>query len=376
MYEEYTENRVGTLLLLCAIATLAAAVVIVPAMLNGGKMPFSLQIGAQPTNATSQNTVTSKASAVAPVLSVMVWNLQGTSTQPGFQQMVQFDPSRYWGYEGTDLGNVRFYYGGSELYSWCESGCNSSSNNAVFWVKLPISIGANSSIQISIVFKNTTVNYDGIYAGEAPQLSPVYGEYDNGAKVFDFYSNLDSDSYNEWNWTSGSGYQGLYDSLGTFQNGSVLQPGEQIFSTMNFSPSEPYIMDAYGELTPNPAGAGFEGYFAGFVTNSNNAGYNAQGEVGYLAGRGVQFGLATVNGSVGFPVQPSARYNIWTVGVNQSLVYAEYDYQDKISLPNHNEASGDIGAWAGIGAFEPMKTLWIRVRMYPPDGVMPTATVV
>ena len=44
---------------------------------------------------------------------------------------------------------------------------------------------------INMVFAPKTTNlFNGVTVGEAPQLSPYYGEYDNGVNVFNFYDNF------------------------------------------------------------------------------------------------------------------------------------------------------------------------------------------
>jgi hypothetical protein len=59
-------------------------------------------------------------------------------------------------------------------------------------MKIPNGINADSSKEYKLEFLNKTVNYNGTAAGEAPQLSPVYAEYDNGANVFNSYVNGDT----------------------------------------------------------------------------------------------------------------------------------------------------------------------------------------
>ena len=134
--------------------------------------------------------------------------------QPFQQQLVIYYPSFLGNCAGADMGNLRFYQiangapppsndpsndiytSNSELYAWCESGCDNSSDSSTFWIKLPNGIPAESSITIDVRFLSANTQYDGVYAGEAPDLSPVYGEYDNGGQVFDSYFNGDSASGN------------------------------------------------------------------------------------------------------------------------------------------------------------------------------------
>ena len=99
------------------------------------------------------------------------------ATAAPFDQEVIINPSAYSSYETPNLGDIRFYLTNSpailqnELNSWCESGCTSSSTNAIFWVKIPSGIPACSSVTLNMTFNIGSGNYDGIHAGEAPQLS-------------------------------------------------------------------------------------------------------------------------------------------------------------------------------------------------------------
>ncbi len=112
-----------------------------------------------------------------------ITNLQSIPTSSPFQTAIEFNPSTYSSYEASDLGNIRFFSGSTELYSWCETGCTSASSSSIFWVKLPQGVAASSTLSVNMSFGANTLNYDGNYAGEAPQQSPVYGEYNNVNKI-------------------------------------------------------------------------------------------------------------------------------------------------------------------------------------------------
>jgi hypothetical protein len=127
--------------------------------------------------------------------------LSPSVTPNNFQQMISFNPQLFSSFESQNLGNIRFFNRTKELYSWCESGCSVFANNSVFWVNLSGSLPANKPVNITLVFEKPTT-YDGVYAGEAPQLSPIYGEYDNGAKVFNFYDNFIGTTLKSSLWTS------------------------------------------------------------------------------------------------------------------------------------------------------------------------------
>ncbi|MGC8533886.1 MAG: DUF2341 domain-containing protein, partial [Candidatus Parvarchaeum sp.] len=135
----------------------------------------------------------------AAVSTLTITNSQTTATPFPFQQMVNItssDPG--WAYISQDFGqNVEFFYAnGTIIPSWLES---YTSTHAIWWVKIG-SIPASSSIKIYMGFASTSTNvFNTVNVGEAPQLSPTYGEYDDGANVFNFYDNFAGTTINsEW----------------------------------------------------------------------------------------------------------------------------------------------------------------------------------
>ncbi len=174
---------------------------------------------------------------------ITITNTQNSAVPSHFQQMIQFSPSTYAIEEAPDLGNIRFYYGSEELYSWCEANCSSSSTgNAIFWVKTPHAIPPGKNITIDMYFLPSVVEYDGDFAGEAPQLSNTYGQYDNGAKVFEFYEGFEGVTLPpELNQYAPSGAAISVNKGLTINTGTASWAG--VITTSNFTP--PVIFDAY-----------------------------------------------------------------------------------------------------------------------------------
>ena len=107
--------------------------------------------------------------------------------------MIQLNESNYRGYiiYNGSFANFEFVYGnGTVIPAWIES---NNSGKLTIWLKIS-SISASSSLSIYLdIFplNNNLLNASGKNGiGEAPQLSPTYAEYDNGANVFDFYDNF------------------------------------------------------------------------------------------------------------------------------------------------------------------------------------------
>lgn len=124
--------------------------------------------------------VNSYPSNIQYFLPIYIHNTQKVATDAPFQQMVKINTNDYYSYEANDLSNVEFFNNnGTVLSSWLENG-NSNTGESTYWVSLPDGIPANSTAVIFLGFANKSVNlFNNITVGEAPQLSPIYGQYDN-----------------------------------------------------------------------------------------------------------------------------------------------------------------------------------------------------
>jgi hypothetical protein len=129
--------------------------------------------------------------STAPDLyTVTITNSQSSATPAPFQQMI-YIPNSFASSLGinSNAQNVMFLNSsGSPLYSWFEG---NNGTGYIWWVKLPNGIPASSSIQIQMNVTPGANDYATYfpYVGEAPQLSPTYGQYDNGQYVFLDYAN-------------------------------------------------------------------------------------------------------------------------------------------------------------------------------------------
>ncbi|VVB76634.1 Uncharacterised protein [uncultured archaeon] len=210
-----------------------------------------------PTSTTSIVQNTTVQTSIAPTtvfqasnVTFIINNSQGPATIAPFQQMISFDPHSipFPSLTTADLGNIRFYEGPSELYSWCESGCGVNSTAAVFWVRLPSGIPANSLTSVNLTRFSILANYDS-YAGEAPQLSSSYGQHDNGANVFAFYDNFAERKLDTRTWsltTNSIGAPALGGGLTIATNGLNATLG--IATVESFDPLT-YVYEAKGALT-------------------------------------------------------------------------------------------------------------------------------
>lgn len=140
---------------------------------------------------------------------ITLTNTQTSATQNPFQQQITFSAATYNSYEASNLGNIRFFIGSTELYSWCQTGCTNS-GSPTFWVKIPKSLPASvGNTIIDMGFLTVNAQYDGVYAGEAPSQSSTYAQYDNGAQVFQFYDGFPGTSLSA-QWGKSTGYAAAF----------------------------------------------------------------------------------------------------------------------------------------------------------------------
>jgi hypothetical protein len=231
----------------------------------------------------------------------------------------------------------------------------------VFWVTLPSGINANANVVVNMTFLPTGTEYDGVYAGECPTCNSIYAKYDNGANVFSsLYQNF-----------AGSSVPAGWQSSGaTISNGA----------TLGSSPT--YILTS-ATYAPNPnAVVDFDADFVGTTTRTNLiVGYTNPGDtacygwsVASTIGSSVyDFGSGSCSGGtpVGTLAASKSAYHVFSViNPNPSSLIMSYDY---------GQQDSSIGAWASaqnIGAYayetQPLYLQWVRMRAYPPSGVMPT----
>lgn len=311
---------------------------------------------------------------------ITLTNGQSSATAATFQQMVTWDPASYTAYEATNLGNVRFCTTSScatELYSWlesCSSTCStagSTSTSATAWVQLTSSIPANSATTIYIVFESTSTNFDGVYWGEAPQLSATYAQYDNGANVFTDY----------WNFAGTTCPTGWTCSGTTINNGiSASGTASYAYTTATFGLTA-NVLDFYGTLpaatSVNNAGFGYDHDTANGPTvewtindNAGAAGCASTNACFQTATTGAAYHYTTTTTPTGTLV-----YSIYWGSTASATAYYSYANAETSTtdIPTAALSLGIYhaqGAQATIGPFD-----WLRLRVYPPNGAMPTVAL-
>ena len=302
---------------------------------------------------------------------ITIKNSQASSTPSPFQQEVAVDSADYQQYEASNLQNIEFFYpNGTIIRSWLESGNSNTATNTVYWLRLN-GIQADSSVTVYMGFAQKSSNlFNTTNDGEAPQLSPTYAQYDDGANVFPIlYQNFAGTALQS-GWT-GSGY--------TINDGLSLPYSSYAITTTNYGLNSEQILDFYGNFPIANSGdnAGFGYTLSGSAVTSSssiqtwfeiNTNLWSNGYDGGLADQGSSFSntaaLATGYNaySVYWPSSSSASFYV-NYGSPSTLTTDIYSSQLPIGGANTQ------GAQVTIGPF-----YWIRVRAYPPNGVMPSVS--
>jgi len=292
------------------------------------------------------------------VTPITLTNSQSQASPSNFQQLIQItiqypNGVRFW--SPTD----------GYLPAWLES--ISSSNSANIWVKIPSSIPANGTYQLYMI-QDSTLPMDGVYWGEAPQLSSTYAQYDNGASVFNNYWNfagttapsgwtqsLVGVSYNNGTTISGSN-GGYWYYTGTTYSGTILV--EEMMKVITQASTSGYGEGAVGLTTTSPS-----------WSSTFSVTFPAQGTnpvIGYFfLGSGaltsIEFEPVGSFGIIGFYASSSgmAVYsNYQTIQTSTDAVPSSYYL---------------VGSNAETGA--QVFVQWLRTRAYPPNGVMPSVSL-
>jgi len=316
-------------------------------------------------------------SGIVKQFEVNITNNQSIATSNPIQVPVRINKtyySSYLVYNGS-IANFEFYYNnGTVIPSWIES---NNSTTILVWLKL-YSIPADSTVSIFLGFASTSTNLlnstgeNGI--GEAPELSKFYGKYDDGLKVFDFYDNFAGTGLNTSKWS----VNGItYTVNNGFKANLSSASNDGIWSNVYYS--YPIILDYYG----NPYQSSTFWVETGFNSNtsSNNTGTFIQSYDGDIFGQQqIYVGNGASDSKNSNNLATSNLGNqTWTIIWKNSITsYYQLDYG------NIQSVSGDapsrylhIGLIkSDSGKFSDVYYVnWIRVRAYPPNGIMPIVNI-
>lgn len=299
---------------------------------------------------------------------ITITNSQSSATGANFQQMLTVDSATYGNYINSAWSNIEFSTGaadtGTILQAWVESGATNSASSTIVWVLLTNSIAADSNTVIYMNFMSSNVMSSSGPTGEAPQLSPSYAEYDNGARVFPaLYQNFAGTSTPS-GWASG-GNPVIDNGLSiVYQSGTL----SYVWTSNAYNPNPSMVFDIYGYL--NGGGAG---YNYGFGIAQPPSYFN----LGWWMNTNLVDTAWPADGS--YSITPSTIKSIYSMvyPANGELI-ASYNYGtwDTVTGGSASGAANWLAGFmysSGISG-EELYTQWARFRTYPPNGVMPSAS--
>lgn len=287
---------------------------------------------------------------------ITITNSQSDPTPSPFQQLLNLNLSSILS-SSSQLLNLEFCLDAqcnTPLYAWIES-YNSNLSSVYIWINLPTSIPANSSITIYMFVRNS-IQYP--YTGMAPQLTSTYGQYDNGENVFTFYDNFAGTSLKS-SWTP-------FGTVGTItvNNGLTLSGGSAWWGIKNtYIVSSPLILEYFGKQTQTGGYGPAIGTYTGVFFEQRTADSSPRWGIEPTSSGNTSSG--TYGGS--------SSYNTWYlvsgiyVSGSPELItnYITTQVTATYSLGSSNLVLASFTSSTSV--FQ-----WVRVRVYPPNGTMPS----
>jgi len=232
---------------------------------------------------------------------------------------------------------------------------NANPNSLIYWLNIAgtISAGATQTVYMIFADRNTTV-WDGVNIGIAPQWTSTYGQYDNGVSVFIYYQNFAGTSIpSGWSKTSNANV--------------IINNGLKITSTGDWAFFEYSIA-----FNPQTTVADFYAY-ATNNTIMQFGWYKPQ----YYIDTDSYYGLLNYNGTVGSKVAISgasySSYQIFSIGeIDSTGSWATLNYGNMVTnTGGYTAVTSNQLAFQVLSTSDYIICQWLRVRAYPPNGVMP-----
>lgn len=320
---------------------------------------------------------------------------------PGpFEQLVHVDSSKLFPNEAPNLQNIEFFdVHGNVIPSWMESGNSYASKDTVYWLKLANGIAPSSTVAVYMGFAPTKVNLlNNLTTGEAPQLSQVYGQYDNGKNIFRYYQRFGGLESLPSGWSA-------IDSTGNVSSSSACQPAfspdhasissNSTLSCGIYADSDvlrtsdyPLVVDMFGSMYSIGQGNYSQmGYYTDApAISSELAGRGATASYalkvpGYIPGSGSPTGIRLVNNGPEYQTDyvdsnSNKVYSIYVSNFHSATLMTGYISQytsDKLGQGSFAELAITTHG-SGSQQF-PARIYWLDSRAYPPQGAMPMVSL-
>ena len=331
-------------------------------------------------------------SYVTEVVPITITNYENVSTGSRFQQPVAVDSDYFSSYESSNLNNIVFMYSnGTVINSWLESNDSQYSTDSLYWLKLA-NIPAGASQTIYMAFASTSTNmFNTATTGEAPQLSSTYGQYDDGANVFSFYDNFAGTSLSG-KWTVSS--QGSYDSYSV--NDGLTFTAKQTPNSNYWNYSAVYSTSQLpqGSVVESYVGAMPEAISGVRSATPGISELNSGLPSSDVFKNGMAEFSAGINGVISFSAEQgvSGHSTSWQLyeysGIYDDVTSIYYSgtgantfykgYSSVGSLYDYSP-TGSVYVQLGLASQNTQQSYsttvdWVRARLYPPNGVLPSVS--
>jgi hypothetical protein len=313
-------------------------------------------------------------------VSVTISNSQISAATAGTQVRIKFNPSSYGAYLKSNLGNIRFYKAkdwldANRMYAWNENGTTTAQTNVVFWLKLTDPVPANNSLTVYMAFYSTNTDYDGVFWGQAPQLSATYGQYDNGFNVFNFYDNFAGTTLNSTKYRTSLFANDHCNIMPSVNNGLAINADNGcnagVISISSFLLSS-YTVDCYSYWPQVGLG---QSNGVGWNKGAHVDDYGIAIEMGNREATGSLYALAGGAGAQDFSGPSSSSPNLFSITLDSTTTYGYWNYNQVASTPNggYSVDSFNVAAAHALGGLT--FTQWVRVRVTPPNLVNPCSSL-
>ncbi len=334
-------------------------------------------------------------------------NSQSSGISDPFQLNVTVDSAAYKSYEDQNLDNVEFFYANGTLVpSWLEGNALNdqqatnlyTSANTVYYLSVvgPF-LPASSSNTLYMGFAPLSTNlFDGVTIGAAPNLQCAsgcpqtgYGQYDNGNNIFVDYFNGDTatSSFTVHSSYTLSKATGLTFGSTTIDAIKITGSGATKDAQFAYSigvPQNGLVEEVNYESTTanNKAFLGIgDSLSLGSIQNAIGSYIpTTTVDTDYISGgtsHGASSGLASATENVwwyGTLEYPGASASSFSIGISSNLYPATFKAVSSVPITGASTLYiTPLSSHTGTASVT-FYYNWIRLRIYPPAGVMPSAS--
>jgi hypothetical protein len=318
---------------------------------------------------------------------VTLTNNQGSATSTNFQQQITIDSDANTAYYASNLDNVNWQDGaGNILYSWLESGTTNTATASVYWVNLGSrTIAANGgTLTIYEVIYATSINcMNNANTGAEPLYTGTYGQYDDGAAVFSTYDNFARVSLSSMWVNDGMTYAVNNGITMAYTTQSPNEPvGHQTTAGLIYNLNLYNNQNTIAEVDTSYVSS--SGAWMLMFLNSNSGTAYGTYYTTYCGDYSNGFNYRTSGTSGGWSedgswVTGANTYYIMgiaLVGAESCIGYMNYAGTGLYTCYSSPTIYACITPQAYAGNTSTYLTVqWFRIRLYPPNGVMPTVAI-